>query len=919
MATKILIDAAYPEETRVAVVDGNRRLVALDYDSKTGGQLSGNIYLARVVRVEAALQAAFVDYGGERHGFLAFPEINPSYYQIPQSDRDDAEDAAPARDLDDGDESIALDDADAEVPEVAADADAAPEDEVDAEKAEAKSAKSKSKSKSTAPRYLIQEVIKNRQLMLVQVSKEPRGDKGAALTTYISLAGRYCVLMPNAGRRAGGVSRKISSVEDRKRLKAVTKELEVPDNVGVIMRTAGSGRSKEDIKRDYVSLLELWESIRQRTVDSMAPSLIHDESNIVLRAVRDLFTKDVKEILVEGEAAFESARQYMHDFVSPQQAKNVRQHRGKQRLFGAFGVEEQLDKLFSSRVELRSGGSIVIAQTEALTAIDVNSGRANRERQIENTATRTNLEAAEEIARQLRLRDIAGLVVIDFIDMDEERNRRAVEARFREYVRSDRARISVGGISSFGLLEMSRQRLRKGMLELSVAPCEACGGTGHTRSASSSALSALRQLSEWLSSGKKRTHVELQTSVVAANHLFNEMRSHVDEVSNRFNVDVKVLANPALTGGDVQVQTLEVSGRPEGKSDSASARQRSSRGDSPRRERSRTRSRTRSADDPVESETDDEVAAGRSRAPRRGRRADPADRESDSDDRRRRRSSSRRTADANDSDRHDDEAVEDADFESGRGSSARRGRSRRRDPERESALDADGYDEQDDGPAHRSTAHRDSPEAVGESDSPRHRGRRSRRASSTAAERDSDSDGPDAVEEPDSDRSRSQYGRRGRSAEADEPRSRSAREVSDRGRRRTESADADDRGNGADDGFGSPRTADRSSEDGELPSADAVASRRSFGGRYRLARNDQDRPVIVESEGIDQAGANGDDATDDRVFSRTGGRSDHGSFPFGSEFDDADSDSRRATRGSRVGVEHTAYDSTVESGDSTEE
>ncbi|MCA6250592.1 ribonuclease E/G, partial [Phenylobacterium sp.] len=482
MSKKMLIDAAHAEETRVAVIDGNR-IEEFDFESQSHKQLRGNIYLAKVTRVEPSLQAAFIEYGGNRHGFLAFNEIHPDYYQIPVADRealmaeeaaDEEEDEVEApreRDVDEDGEDAAE--------TLSGDGD---DDVIEQELAR--------RRRRLMRRYKIQEVIRRRQIMLVQVVKEERGNKGAALTTYLSLAGRYCVLMPNTAR-GGGISRKITSATDRKRLKSVVQGLDVPEGMGLIVRTAGAKRTKAEIKRDYDYLLRLWENIRETTLHSVAPSLIYEEEDLVKRTIRDLYDKDIDEVLVEGEAGFREAREFMR-MLMPSQARKVQAYREPTPLFVKHRVEDHLAQIYSPVAPLKSGGYLVINQTEALVAIDVNSGRATRERNVEATALRTNLEAAEEAARQLRLRDLAGLVVIDFIDMDESKNNRAVEKKLKDALKEDRARIQVGRISTFGLMELSRQRRRSSLLEGTTHVCEHCGGTGRVRSVESSALGALR-------------------------------------------------------------------------------------------------------------------------------------------------------------------------------------------------------------------------------------------------------------------------------------------------------------------------------------------------------------------------------------------------------------------------------------------
>ena len=671
MPNKMLIDATHPEETRVVVLRGNR-VEEFDFESANRKQLRGNIYLAKVTRVEPSLQAAFVDYGGNRHGFLAFSEIHPDYYQIPVADRQAlideeeraqrdaeaeadnrarrrAERTAPRRQERIASEPLHDDDSSAmaaasemmappasdpaEAPAVESEgveprpqepdtpAEAAPEaalavaaasetpidlgqlessaaaesvpesleagpvapaegdTEVEGETADAgegsttgdnvievngsgthgeeeaiesvggtADAMEEVPERSHRPRvrqYKIQEVIKRRQVMLVQVVKEERGTKGAALTTYLSLAGRYSVLMPNTAR-GGGISRKITDALDRRRLKEVAQELDVPEGMGVILRTAGAARTKTEVKRDFEYLLRLWETVRDLTLKSTAPTLVYEEGSLIKRSIRDLYNKDIDEVLVAGDQGYQEAREFMR-MLMPSHAKNVKQFRDTLPVFTRFGIENQLDAMFQPVVQLRSGGYVVINQTEALVAIDVNSGRATREHHIEDTALKTNLEAAEEIARQLRLRDLAGLVVIDFIDMDEKRNNRTVERRLKEALKHDRARIQVGHISHFGLLEMSRQRIRSSVLESSTEKCALCGGSGHVRSVSSVALQLLRSLEEMLLKGA--THnIVVRTRTEIALYLLNHKRAHLRTLEERFRIAVTVNADATVSG-----------------------------------------------------------------------------------------------------------------------------------------------------------------------------------------------------------------------------------------------------------------------------------------------------------------------------------------------------------------------------------
>jgi len=546
MTKKMLIDAAHPEETRVVVIDGSR-VEEFDFESQNRKQLRGNIYLAKVTRVEPSLQAAFIEYGGNRHGFLAFNEIHPDYYQIPVADREallreEAEEeeqhASTPRDAEDGDE----DEAGAEV-----DDDDVMEEEV------------ARRRRRLLRKYKIQEVIRRRQIMLVQVVKEERGNKGAALTTYLSLAGRYGVLMPNTAR-GGGISRKITTATDRKRLKTVVQSLEVPTGMGLIVRTAGAKRTKAEIKRDYEYLLRLWENIRETTLHSIAPALIYEEEDLVKRAIRDLYDKDIDELWVEGDHGFKEAREFMR-MLMPSQAKKVQLYREPTPLFVKHRVEDHLSQIYSPVVPLRSGGYLVINQTEALVAVDVNSGRSTRERNIEATAMKTNMEAAEEAARQLRLRDLAGLIVIDFIDMDEGKNNRAVEKKLKDCLKDDRARVQMGKISPFGLMEISRQRRRSGVLEGTTHVCEQCAGTGRVRSVESSALSALRSLEiEALKGGGEAT---LKVPRAVGLYILNEKRAHLARLNQSSGLFVTVQIDDAMAHAESIIERTSTEMRAE--------------------------------------------------------------------------------------------------------------------------------------------------------------------------------------------------------------------------------------------------------------------------------------------------------------------------------------------------------------------
>ncbi len=532
MSKTMLIDAAHPEETRVAIVDG-RQIEEFDFESRAKRQLRGNIYLAKVTRVEPSLQAAFVEYGGNRHGFLAFNEIHPDYYQIPVADRE----AIMAEAHDDEDE----DDLDRE----------STGDDVDPEAALADEERLK---RRLMRRYKIQDVIKRRQILLVQVVKDERGAKGAALTTWLSLAGRYCVLMPNTGK-GGGISRKITSATDRKRLKAAAQSLDVPHGMGLIIRTAGAKRTKAEIKRDYQYLLRLWETIRETTLASHAPSVIYEEENLVRRAVRDMFDKDFDGIQVEGVEGFKEARDFMR-VLMPTQAKKVHLYRGSRPLFASNGIEELLTQIHQPVVPLKSGGYLVINQTEALVAIDVNSGRATKERNVEQTAFKTNMEAAVEAARQLRLRDLAGLVVIDFIDMDEGKNNRAVEKVLKDALSSDRARIQMGRISPFGLMEISRQRRRLGVIEGATEACPHCQGTGRIRSAESAALMTLRAVD--IEAGKNGAGVVvLKVCTAVGLYILNYKRAYLQALLERRGLNVIVQIDDSLGQGEHTIERTE--------------------------------------------------------------------------------------------------------------------------------------------------------------------------------------------------------------------------------------------------------------------------------------------------------------------------------------------------------------------------
>jgi ribonuclease E len=625
MPKRMLIDASHPEETRVVVLDG-QKVEEFDFEAASKRPLKGNIYLAKVTRVEPSLQAAFVEYGGNRQGFLAFSEIHPDYYQIPVADRMvllAEQEAEARRHSDDEFESFDTVSAPAQS-SVVDDDDAPPQNESDDDAGEYESASSaeaneasdfvrpanlsaadastqrapdtvdsddrfadseisseighaggaESEQHNDEPReasqqlqsaqrptqrwvrrrhYKIQEVIKRRQVILVQVVKEERGNKGAALTTYLSLAGRYCVLMPNTPR-GGGISRKITNATDRKRLKSAAQALELPEGMGLIIRTAGENRTKVEIKRDYEYLLRMWDTIRELTLKSNAPACVYEEGDLIKRAIRDLYNKDVSEVVVEGEDGYRNAKDFMR-MLMPSHAKNVKQYKETIPLFQRLHIEAQLDAMFSPTVTLKSGGYIVINQTEALVAVDVNSGRATREHSIEDTAYKTNLEAAEEVARQLRLRDLAGLIVIDFIDMEDARNDRSVEKRLRDCVKNDRARVQIGKISQFGLLEMSRQRLRAGVVAGSTIPCPACGGQGIVRSVESTALRVLRALDEE-GQRQRASALTVHLPVDVAIYALNQKRREIARMEQEYGITVAFQPMNEMLAGTFEMERI---------------------------------------------------------------------------------------------------------------------------------------------------------------------------------------------------------------------------------------------------------------------------------------------------------------------------------------------------------------------------
>ena len=540
MTKNMLIDAIHPEETRVVVTDHNQ-IQEFDFESQSKAPLRGNIYLAKITRVEPSLQAAFVEYGGNRHGFLAFNEIHPDYYQIPVGDREELlkEHAEEERSQAESDDE-----------QVEADEDTGGDDDDTAAGAVAdiggdahEEASPAINTRALHRKYKIQEVIKRRQIILVQVMKEERGNKGAALTTYLSLAGRYCVLMPNTAR-GGGISRKINNSADRKKLKTIVSKLDVQDGMGLIVRTAGAQRTLTEIRRDFNYLTRLWEEVRETTVSSTAPKLVYEEGNLIRRCIRDLYSKEFDQVVIDGADSYKEAKSYMK-LLMPSHARKVKQHSGDAPLFKEHGVEDKLAAMFNPIVVLPSGGYLVINPTEALVSIDVNSGKSTREQSVEKTALATNMEAAVEVARQARLRDLAGLLVIDFIDMDENRNNRAVERKMKEALKADRARIQVGRISSFGLMEMSRQRMRAGVLEGSSETCVHCNGSGMVRSVESRALHVLRQIDENASKfSEGELTVDLPQDV--AIYLLNNKRAQLYEIENRTGLSVSVEVDTEL-------------------------------------------------------------------------------------------------------------------------------------------------------------------------------------------------------------------------------------------------------------------------------------------------------------------------------------------------------------------------------------
>ena len=532
MKKSMLIDAAHLEETRILVLKENI-IEDLDFESSTKEQLRGNIYLAKISRVEPSLRAAFVDYGNNRHGFLPFNEIHPNYFQIPVSDK---ESLLANSILDEKKKS-----SDSE------------EEEISFNETNNLRQASIRRSKLYS-KYKIQEVIKKRQILLIQVTKEERGNKGAALTTFLSLAGRYCVLMPNSAN-SGGVSKKIV-FKTRKKMKEILNSLKTPDEMSVILRTAGSDKSKTEIKRDYDYLYKLWQGIKNKTLKSIAPVLIHEENHVIKRAIRDNFSNDLQEIVIEGDEAYKLGKNFMKTLI-PSKATLVKKYKNNTPIFNHYGVEKEIELIYKSEVKLRSGGSIVINPTEALVAIDVNSGKSTLERDIEPTAVKTNLEAAKEIARQVRLRDLGGLIVIDFIDMNVRKNNYLVENKLKNSIKQDRAKIQIGRISPFGLLEMSRQRLRPSLLEINYKECIMCEGTGLVRSIESQSLQIIRSLEE-LYKTLERKVIVLEISPIMAQYMLNNKYTFFDNKDKNTNTNtntVKLLINNEFSPNKFNIST----------------------------------------------------------------------------------------------------------------------------------------------------------------------------------------------------------------------------------------------------------------------------------------------------------------------------------------------------------------------------
>jgi ribonuclease E len=540
MGKKMLIDATHSEESRVAILNQDK-LEEFDFETSTKRQLKGNIYLAKIIRIEPSLQAAFVEFGGNRHGFLAFNEIHPDYYRIPIEDREAllAAERETAESTDEVDETPSED---STVETMGGE---------DVEEIQARPPRSR-----PSRQYKIQEVIKRRQIMLIQVTKEERGGKGAALTTYLSLPGRYCVLMPNAAK-GGGISRKITNAGDRKRLREIIESIELPESMSLIIRTAGMARSKIEIKRDCDYLMRFWNDIREKTLHSIAPALIYEEGDLIKRALRDYYTRDIDEVLIEGEEGFKEAKEFIRKLMPSHVKKIIEYKDEKIPLFNRYGVEKQIDAMHSPIVQLKSGGYIVFGTTEALVAIDVNSGRATRERHIEETAYKTNLEAAEEVARQLRLRDLAGLIVIDFIDMEEDRNNEAVERRLKDAMRHDRARVQVGKMSPFGLLELSRQRLRPNIIESTSLPCVACHGSGMVRSVESSSLHILRGIEEEAIQ-QKASALAVYLPTAIALYILNHKRNVLQSIETKWSVTVQFAKDDALIPPEFRIERLQL-------------------------------------------------------------------------------------------------------------------------------------------------------------------------------------------------------------------------------------------------------------------------------------------------------------------------------------------------------------------------
>lgn len=747
MTKRMLIDAAHPEETRVVIVDGTR-VEELDFESRNKRQLRGNVYLAKVTRVEPSLQAAFIDYGGNRHGFLAFSEIHPDYYQIPYEDKLalQQQDEKELADASDSDEDVEEDE------NVDPDADDA-SDENDAEVADEQTKVASHRRKvMRRRRYKIQEVIKRGQILLVQAVKEERGNKGAAMTTYMSLAGRYCVLMPNTPR-GGGISRKIANGSDRKRLKAVMDELSVPQGMGVIVRTAGAKRTKAEITRDYSYLSRLWDEIRDTTLNSVAPALIHEEGNLVKRSIRDLYNKDIEEVLVQGEEAYKNAKAFIK-MLMPSHAKFVKRYDDQIPLYLRYDVERQIENSLDATVQLKSGGYLVIHPTEALVSVDVNSGKSTKERNVERTALKTNIEAAEELARQMRLRDLAGLIVVDFIDMDENKNNRTVETKMKNMLTRDRARIQTSRISQFGLMEISRQRRRRSLLEGSTAGCKHCNGVGRKRTVESAALAAIRAVEEFAIRGKAKK-IKLKCPPDVALYLLNEKRDLLTKVDENADVFTVVEHDDNLIRPSFTIEIVEK--RDDRRKDPLVQIEKDILEETKRSELERQRAASKPAvvEDDDEDETDDAVAVEAEAKPTEAREDDDENKPRRRRGRRGGRNRKRRPSDAEGSDTDNaDDKSDDADSPEAKDETSTdedakpRRRRRRRAPSKSGEADTASETDEPSTPAVEEASADETP-------APRKRRSRSRRkapsrdgSSQEATSEDQSSDTREAPAEP---------------------------------------------------------------------------------------------------------------------------------------------------------------------------